>query len=129
MPVELDHLILRVKDADESVAFYTEVLGLRYEGRREPFAVLRVTPRLTLQLAAWGTQGGEHLAFAMEPGEFDAAFERIRQAGIPYGDSFQTVGNMKGPGEEPGARGNGRALYLFDPSKHLIEIRSYAPSR
>jgi len=129
MSVELDHLILRVKDADASVAFYSEVLGLRYEGRREPFAVLRVTPSLTLQLAAWGTKGGEHLAFAMDPDEFDVAFERIRSAGIPYGDSFDTVGNMKGPGEEPGARGNGRAIYLFDPSRHLIEIRSYEPSR
>jgi catechol 2,3-dioxygenase-like lactoylglutathione lyase family enzyme len=128
MPIELDHLILRVRDADESVAFYTQVLGLGYEGRREPFAVLRVTPALTIQLAAWGTPGGEHLAFALEPGEFDAAFERIRKAGVPYGDSFHSVGNMKGPGEEPGARGVGRALYLYDPSKHLIEIRSYAPA-
>ena len=125
MPIELDHLILRVKDTEKSVAFYTQVLGLVYEGRREPFAVLRVTPALTIQLAAWGTAGGEHLAFAMERGEFDAVFERIRKAGIPYGDSFRSVGNMKGPGEEPGARGNGRALYLFDPSRHLIEIRCY----
>jgi catechol 2,3-dioxygenase-like lactoylglutathione lyase family enzyme len=125
MRIELDHLILRVKDTDASVAFYTKVLGLGYEGRREPFAVLRVTDGLTIQLAASATAGGEHLAFAMDPAEFDAAFERIRAAGIRYGDSFQTVGNMKGPGREPGARGEGRALYLFDPSRHLIEIRSY----
>ena len=126
MPIALDHLILRVNDAGESLAFYTKVLGLTYEGRREPFAVLRVTPELTLQLAAWGTPGGEHLAFAMEPREFDATFARVREAGIPYGDSFESVGNMKGPGEEAGARGMGKAVYFFDPSKHLIEIRSYA---
>jgi len=32
---------------------------------------------------------------------------------------------MRGPGEEPGARGIGKALYFFDPSRHLIEIRCY----
>jgi hypothetical protein len=32
---------------------------------------------------------------------------------------------MRGPSEEEGARGPGKALYLFDPNKHLIEIRYY----
>jgi len=125
MPIALDYMILKVNDAEESVAFYTRVLGLGYEGTQGPFSVLRVTSAFTLQLAAWGSEGGEHLAFALEPKEFDAAFARIRDAGIAYGDSFHSVGNMKGPGEEAGARGNGRALYFFDPSKHLLEIRSY----
>ena len=125
MPIALDHLILPVKDASESIAFYTRFLGLRDEGQDGPFSVLRITPTLTLQLAPWGSDGGEHLAFALEPAEFDATFERIRAAGIPYGDSFHAVGNMQGPGRESGARGAGDAVYFFDPSKHLIEIRCY----
>lgn len=125
MPIQLDHLILEVNDLAESVTFYGEVLGLLSEGQRGPFEVLRVTPDLTLQLAQWGTEGGGHLAFALDRGEFDAAFSRIRAAGIPYGDSFQSVGNMQGPGEEDGARGPGRSLYFFDPNRHLLEIRSY----
>jgi hypothetical protein len=32
---------------------------------------------------------------------------------------------MRGPGDEVGAQGPGKAVYLFDPSKHLIEIRHY----
>jgi len=125
MAITLDHVILRVNAREESVRFYTEILGLSYEGEREPFSVVRVTPELTLQLAPWGTEGGEHLAFAMTREEFEAAFERIRAAGIEFGDSFHSVGNMKGPGEESGARGPGRSLYFFDPSRHLIEIRHY----
>ncbi len=125
MPIALDHLILRVKDREASLRFYTEVLGLAYDGEREPFSVVRVTPELTLQLAPWGTEGGEHLAFAMTRAEFDAAFARIREAGLEYGDSFHTVGNQKGPASECGARGPGHALYCFDPSRHLIEIRHY----
>ena len=123
--MELDHLILAVNDLDASVQFFTNVLGLGYEGTSDPFTVIRVGPGLTLQLAPWGTTGGQHLAFAMPRAEFDATFGRIRAAGIPYGDSFHDVGNMRGPGLEGGARGQAASLYVFDPNQHLIEIRHY----
>jgi catechol 2,3-dioxygenase-like lactoylglutathione lyase family enzyme len=125
MQMELDHLILTVNDLDASVQFFTDVLGLDYEGTSDPFTVIRVSNGLTLQLAPWGTTGGQHLAFAMPRDEFDATFARIRTAGIPYGDSFHDVGNMRGPGLEDGARGPAASLYVFDPNRHLIEIRHY----
>ena len=125
MQMELDHLILTVNDLDASVQFFTDVLGLGYEGTSDPFTVIRVSNGLTLQLAPWGTTGGQHLAFAMPRDEFDATFARIRAAGIPYGDSFHDVGNMRGPGLEDGARGPAASLYVFDPNRHLIEIRHY----
>ena len=124
----LDHLILPVNDRDASVDFYVGILGFEYEREQPPFSVLRVTPDFTVQIAPWGTEGGIHLAFAMTHPEFDATFGRIREAAIEYGDSFHAVGNMQGPGEEPGARGPGPTLYCFDPSKHLIEIRYYPDS-
>jgi catechol 2,3-dioxygenase-like lactoylglutathione lyase family enzyme len=122
---QLDHIILAVNDMQQSIDFYTGILGLKYDGQREPFSMIRVTPNFIVQLAPWGTKGGEHLAFSMTRAEFDATFARIREAGIEYGDSFHAVGNMRGPGEEGGAEGMGKALYFFDPSKHLIEIRHY----
>ncbi len=125
MATELDHLILPVVDRDASIAFYEKILGFTYVGDDGPFAVVRVAPNLTLQLAPWGTDGGMHLAFAMTRDEFDAAFARLRDADIEYGDSYHTVGNMEGPGIESGARGDGAALYCFDPNRHLIEIRHY----
>jgi catechol 2,3-dioxygenase-like lactoylglutathione lyase family enzyme len=125
MEPSLDHLILRVNDRQESIRFFTEILGFGYEGERDPFSVIRVNRNLVLQLAPWGTEGGEHLAFAMTEAEFEQVFQRIRQAGIAYGDSFHAVGNQQGPGDEAGARGPGKALYCFDPSRHLIEIRFY----
>ncbi len=125
MTVALDHLIVPVNDRPASVAFFEEILGLAYEGESPPFAVVRVTPDLTLQLAPWGTDGGMHLAFAMTGDEFEAAFERVRDAGLEYGDSFHAVGNQRGPGREDGARGPGHAVYLFEPNRHLIELRHY----
>jgi catechol 2,3-dioxygenase-like lactoylglutathione lyase family enzyme len=122
----LDHVILQVNDVEESSHFYTAILGLRNEGKREPFTVIRVSSDFTIQLAPWGTKGGDHLAFATSAAEFEDIFQRVREGGIEFGDAFHSVGNMKGPGEEIGARGPGASLYLFDPNKHLIEIRHYS---
>ena len=127
MPAQLDHTILNVNDRAKSVEFYTEVLGFGYEGEREgtPFSVIRVAPDFMLQLAPFGTKGNEHLAFSMSRAEFDRAFQRVRDRGIEYGDSFDTVGNMRGPGDSEGAKGRWKAIYLFDPNRHLIEIAYY----
>ena len=36
MAISLDHLIVRVNDLGASLRFYTEILGLRFEGRTGP---------------------------------------------------------------------------------------------
>lgn len=125
MTIRLDHTILPVNDLDASLSFYTGIMGFEDEGFSEPFHILRVAPDLLLQLAGWGTGGGTHLAFAMDRGDFDRVFGRVREAGVPYGDSFGAVGNSQGPGEESGARGVASTLYFFDPNQHLLEIRCY----
>lgn len=124
--ISLDHVIVRVKDLDESVAFWTRYLGVVDEGREGPFAMLRLNGETVVQLAPWGTEGHEHFAFALDGQAFDDAFARIQEDGIAYGDSFEAVGNMKGPGTESGARGEGRTVYFMDPNRHLLEIRAYA---
>ena len=122
----LDHLILAVDDLDASVGFYTELVGLTPDGMDGPFTVIRVSDATTLLLAPWGSGGYQHnLAFALSLEGFEAAFARIRDAGVEYGDSYHDVANMQGPGNELGARGAGPTLYLYDPSRHLVELRHY----
>ena len=122
---KIDHLILNVNDVAASVDFYVNVLGFKLEGEDGPFTVIRVNEDFTLQLAPWGTKGNEHYAFAMSREDFDKTFALVKEKGIPYGDSFHSVGNNSGPGIETGARGPAPTLYMNDPNKHLIEIRSY----
>ena len=121
----LDHIILKVNDLEASVAFYTGVVGFIAEGTDGPFTILRVSPDLQIQIAPWGTPGFEHYAFSVSKADFDGIFGRIKAAGIAYGPTFDSVGVNTGPGEESGARGRAPTLYFNDPSKHLLEIRTY----
>ena len=121
----IDHIIVKVNDLKASVAFYTQVLGFQNEGTDGPFAPVRVGPDCQLLLAPWGTAGSEHYAFAVSRTEFDHIAGRIKEAGIAYGPTFDSVGSNAGAGEESGARGRAPTLYFNDPSKHLLEIRSY----
>jgi catechol 2,3-dioxygenase-like lactoylglutathione lyase family enzyme len=122
---KLDHLIIRVKDLQASLSFYTSVLGFVSEGTDGPFTVLRVNPDFEILLAAWPTLGSEHYAFAVSQAEFERIFMQIRSAGIQYGGAPDSVGSNEGPGEESGARGLAPTLYFHDPNNHLLEIRYY----
>jgi catechol 2,3-dioxygenase-like lactoylglutathione lyase family enzyme len=121
----IDHVILNVNEIPASVDFYVNVLGFSLEGEDGSFTVIRVSEDFTMQLAPWGTKGNEHLAFALSREDFDKAFARMKEMGIPYGDSFHSVGNNVGPGVETGAKGPAPTLYMNDPNNHLIEIRTY----
>jgi catechol 2,3-dioxygenase-like lactoylglutathione lyase family enzyme len=121
----IDHLILKVNDVSASADFYVNVLGFALEGQDGLFTVIRVSEDFTIQLAPWGTGGNEHLAFALSRAAFDDTFARVKGKGIPYGDSFHSVGNNLGPGVESGARGPAPTVYMNDPNNHLIEIRTY----
>jgi catechol 2,3-dioxygenase-like lactoylglutathione lyase family enzyme len=125
MAVVLDHTIIPVRDQQEAVAFYTEILGLQDGGMVGPFAVVRVNDTLTLDFIVADPAPSRHYAFAMDADEFDAAFRRIQAAGIPYGDGPFDTSNRRGPGLTAGARGQGQAVYFHDPSGHLLEIKTY----
>ncbi len=124
----LDHLILKVNDLAASIAFYTEVMGFEHEGQDGPFTLIRASDEFQLQLAPWGTPGSEHYAFAVSRADFEAIYSRIREAGIAHGPTFSSVGTNT-VGAESGARGIAPTLYFFDPNKHLLEIRTYEPTK
>ena len=125
MAVVLDHTIIPAYDQQEAVQFYTTILGLPDEGTMGPFAIVRVNEGLTLDFIEADPTPGRHYAFAMDTDEFDAAFQRIQDSGIPYGDNPREPDNRRGPGESAGARGKAKAVYFHDPSGHLLEIRTY----
>jgi len=122
---KLDHIILKVNDLVESVGFYTSIMGFANLGTDGPFTVIRTGDDFQMQLAPWGTEGYEHYAFAVSQSEFDIIFSKVKEAGIEYGPTFDSVGTNTGPGVESGAKGEAPTVYFNDPNKHLIEIRTY----
>ncbi len=136
MATFLDHTIVPVRDREEAVEFYSRILGFEKLGAVENFLAVRVNDKFNLDFAqsddfqkfhyTFAEESmGIHYAFTMEPDEFDAAFARIRESGIAYGDSPHERANMKGPGMSMGSQGMGKAVYFEDPNGHLLEIKSY----
>jgi glyoxylase I family protein len=124
MMIYLDHLILRVRHPAESVRFYEQVLAFQYEGRTEPFEILRVNEGLTLDLLEQTPQDQSHLAFCIERTLFEAVHYRLKQLNIPFGNEpFNRSGGAAA--RSLGARGWADALYFYDPDRHNIEIRTY----
>ena len=125
MATVLDHTIVPVQDRNASVEFYTRIFGFEDLGEVGPFLAVRVNDTLNLDFRQSDDFRSIHYAFAMEPDEFEAAFSRIRESGIAYGDSPRAQDNMKGPGMTAGAKGLGKAVYFKDPDGHVLEIKTY----
>jgi catechol 2,3-dioxygenase-like lactoylglutathione lyase family enzyme len=121
MTIALDHTILSVSDVEKSVRFYYKMLGFKYE----PEAQIRISPTLVLQLIERPPQISQHLAFSMSKSEFDETLGRLQAASVPYGDNFDTVGTMTGPGTSHGSKKNAKSIYFKDPDGHMLEIMHY----
>ena len=136
MVTVLDDTIIPVRDREVAVEFYSRIFGFEPLGPVGNFLAVRVNDTLNLDFAesqdfqrfhythAEPSQG-IHYAFTMDADEFDAAFARVRESGIAYGDEPYDMANMKGPGMSMGPQGMGKAVYFADPDGHPPEIKTY----
>ena len=123
---QIDHLILNVNELDPSVDFYINIMGFKpVAGEHGPYTEVRVSEDSTILLAPFGAKVSQHLAFALSRQDFDKTVALAKAAAVPHGSSWDNVGSNTGPGVEDGARGSAPTFYMFDPSKNLIEIRTY----
>ena len=117
----IDHYVLHVADAERSVAWYGDVLGLepeRLDEWREGkvlFVSLRVDDTTIIDLLQMERTGENvnHVAFVVE----DVDLDELAASG--------TVDVDSGPADLFGARGTGRGLYIRDPDANLVELRTY----
>lgn len=130
--LRIDHVVLRVRDAARSMAFYCDVLGCTLEKRRDDLGLVHLRAGSSLidlvtHDGKLGSQGGalagregrnvDHLCLRIEP--FDEAAIRARMArhGVPVHGEVQN--NF-------GAEGNGPSIYLEDPDGNGVELKGPA---
>lgn len=120
----LDHLVLTVRDIDETCHFYARVLGMRIE----TFAGGRKALHFGNQKFNLHQAGHEFEPKAQQP--TPGAIDLCLIASTPISQivrHFEECGIKieSGPIERTGATGKILSVYIRDPDQNLIELSNY----
>ena len=98
MPAELNHTIVHARNNRESAEFLTGILDFKVGDEWGPFIPVANSNGVTLDFASIPVESitMQHYALLISDDEFDAAFDRIQQAGITY----YADPHMKQPGRD-----------------------------
>ena len=127
---EMDHIVLRVKDVEESLRFYTETLGLKSErveqwrageirfpsARLNDDTIIDIFASDQEPIARDGVRNQDHFCMVIEPTDMEDLKAKFEALG---------VGIQSGPGNRWGSHGNGISLYIYDPDDNVVELRHY----
>ncbi len=124
----LDHVVLRVRDADVALRFYCGALGCSEERRSDALGLIQLRAGrslidLVLVDSPLGRAGGgapdrdapnmDHLALRIEDFDPEALAAHLRAHGVEPGEVAQRYG----------AEGNGPSLYVRDPDGNVVELK------
>jgi len=121
----LDHFVMTTAQPEETIRFYTEVLGMTYETFGEGRRALKFgNQKINIHV-----KGKEYEPKAHAPGVGTLDFCFI--AAVPLEDVIKrlTQHNIKiieGPVNKTGAMGPIRSVYFRDPDLNLVEVSVYA---
>ena len=125
----IDHIVLRVRQLQRSLAFYCEVLGCTIE-RQQPelgLTQLRAGDSLIDLVTLDGPLGAgeppgagpnlEHFCLTISPFEESALIAWLAARAVA----------VQEPGSRYGAQGEGRSFYVEDPDGNRVELKAAAP--
>lgn len=129
--VEMDHIVLNVRDTDRSLHFYCGLLGLTPERVEEfragkvPFPSARISADTIIDLFPTRPdaapiperQGNlNHLCLVVDTDNLEGVRDYLAANGHP---------SQEGPVHRWGAHGTALSIYLKDPDDNVVEIRTY----
>ena len=120
----IDHVVLQVTNVERSLKFYVDVLGLSLERIIEDLGIYQVRCGRNLidlvalpaggSLAEKAQRGIDHLCL-MVRGDMNVIFEYLKEHNVEFGSPLR---------ELYGATGFGTSVYIFDPDRHMIELKA-----
>lgn len=125
----IDHVVLRVRDLDRSLDFYTRVLGCPVERRQDEIGLVQLRAGSSLidlvpVDGVVGRRGGaapgpdahnlDHMCIRIAAFEPEAAREHLRRHGV----------EVESEGVRYGANGEGMSFSIRDPEGNGVELRA-----
>jgi catechol 2,3-dioxygenase-like lactoylglutathione lyase family enzyme len=117
MSVDLNHIIVYVRDKWASAEFLAGILGSKAGPLWARFVPVRTANGVTIDFADSPNIRVQHCAFLVGEAEFDAALVRIKSSGAKFYAEF----DGSGPGEINRLYG-GRGVYFNDADGHVFEL-------
>jgi len=130
---KIDHVVLRIRDLDRSLAFYCDAIGCTIEKRQEAIGLIQVRAGASLiDLVPidrpLGKMGGappaeegrnvDHFALQVAPFDETAIRAHLAQHGVEVVEA----------GMRYGAEGTGPSVYVKDPDGNTVELKGPAVS-
>ena len=127
---EMDHIVLRNKDVETTLRFYTEVLGMQAERVEQwragevrfPSARLNADTIIDFfgtdqePIGKDGAKNQDHFCMVIEPTDMEELKAKFEAMGVEI---------QAGPGKRWGSHGDGISLYIYDPDGNVVELRHY----
>ena len=126
---DIDHIVLRVRDLERMIEFYSKVLGCSVQWRRPELGLVHLragTAMIDLvpvdgQLgklggAAPGKEGRnmDHVCLRVQPFDVDQIVKHLEANQARMGEIRPRFG----------AEGEGVSIYVYDPEDNLVELKA-----
>jgi glyoxylase I family protein len=125
---DIDHVVLRVRDLEPMIDFYSRVLGCGVEWRRPDLGLVHLRAGgamidLVPVAGPLGSKGGappgaegrnmDHVCLRVEPFDQDAIVRHLQSHQVRVGEVRTRFG----------AQGEGVSIYAYDPEHNLVELK------
>lgn len=118
---ELDHVVLRCRNRDRMLDFYTRVLGLTEERRLESLGLIQLRAGASMldlvptdSARIESALNVDHFCLGVEAADLAALAAYLKQQGV------EVLGE---PAQRYGARGFGLSIYIHDPEGNTVELK------
>ena len=118
---ELDHVVLRCRDQNRALDFYTRILGLREERRIDQIGLIQLRAGRSMIDLVPATHpriedglNVDHVCLAVEARNLNEVASYLRDL------SVEVIGE---PAMRYGAHGAGLSIYIRDPEGNVVELK------